>query len=215
MPLPKVMVFNIDGDLVTTSNIDGNIEKSSLNPLHAEYNLVYDNFIIGKLRSGDLDQNVIRLREKIVEVEPVVIKNNAKAKYLILKGNFNSYVFVNNKLNSYTDGIVTFIFDNKTKKLKSSKVQEYRVFDLVNPGESGKNTSDWDYKFFLEIPDMKNVVNMEEFRSDKNAIVKEVSAAGKDVVEVRKKLLQDKEFSLFGYRFFDSNRLAKTVSRFG
>ncbi|UOE40990.1 hypothetical protein MTP09_13965 [Chryseobacterium suipulveris] len=32
MPLPKVMVFNIDGDLVTTSSNDGTIEKSSLNP---------------------------------------------------------------------------------------------------------------------------------------------------------------------------------------
>lgn len=199
------MVFSSDGKLVTTSDIYGTIDKVALDPNKSEYSLIYDNFVIGKLNQADFNQPVIKLREKIVDVEPVVIKDNAKAKYILLKGNFNTYVFVNNKLNSYGDGIITFVFDNKTKELRSKKVQQYRVFELLNPNDVRKNTSEWDYKFFLNLPDMNSLVNINDFKNKENTVVKEVSASGKDIVEVRKKLLQDKEFSLLGYRFFDSD----------
>ncbi len=41
---------------------------------------------------------------------------------------------MNNRLNSYTDGIITYVFDNKTKKLKSTNIQQYRIFYLADAG---------------------------------------------------------------------------------
>lgn len=201
-PLPKVSVFGKDGSIVAYSDIDGKIDKKSLDPAQEKFQLIYDNFQVATLSYSDFDKEVIKINDRVKDIETVVIKNNKPAKYIFVKGNFNSYVTVNNKLNCYTDGIVTYIFDNKTKKLKSTNVEQYRIYRLEDLKSVKKQTAMWDYDATLEVPDLKEVGNILDYKS-KRSTIKELKGQQKDELEITGEALQKKEFALFGYRFFD------------
>ncbi|KMQ66441.1 hypothetical protein ACM46_02580 [Chryseobacterium angstadtii] len=201
-PLSKVSVFGKDGSILAFSDIDGKISKQSISPDQEKFQLIYNNFSVATLTYAELNQDIITINDQVKEIETIVIKNSKPAKYIFIKGNFNAYVTVNGKLNSYADGIATYIFDNKTKKLKSANVEQYRVFRLVNAKDEKKETSSWDYGNSLQIPKLKNVGNPEEYKTKRNTI-KELKGDHKDQIEVTGAALQEKEFSLFGFRFFD------------
>lgn len=201
-PLPKVSVFGKDGSILAFSNIEGKIDKQTLTPAQEKFQLVYDNFVVATLSYSDFNNDIIKINDQVKEIETVVIKNNKPAKYIFIKGNFNSYVTVNNKLNGYTDGIVTYIFDNKTKKLKSTNVQQYRIYRVEDPKNEKKQTSSWDYGNSLKLPKLKNLGNPEEYKTKINTI-KELKGNRKDEIEVSGALLQEKEFAFLGYRFYD------------
>jgi hypothetical protein len=201
-PLPKVSVFGKDGSILAYSDIDGKIDKQALTPSQEKFQLIYDNYPVATLSYSDFDKEVIKVDDKVREIEAVVIKNNKPAKYVFVKGNFNTYVTLNNKLNCYADGVVTYIFDNTSKKLKSIHIEQYRIFRLENVNMDRKQLSSWDYGTFLEVPKIKNVGNVEEYKT-KNTRFKELKGTRKDEVEITGEALQKKEFALFGYRFFD------------
>jgi len=201
-PLPKVSVFGNDGSIVAYSDIDGKIDKESLHPSQEKFQLVYDNFLLATLSYAEINKDVVKLSERIKEIETVTIKNNKPAKYIFVKGNFNTYVTINNKLNCYADGIITYIFDNKTKKLKSTNVEQYRIYRLENAKNEKKETGSWDYNSFLELPKLKNVGNVEGFKQ-KNTKLKELKGNTKDEIEITGEALQQKELALFGYRLYD------------
>ncbi|MBL1221802.1 hypothetical protein JET18_13200 [Chryseobacterium sp. L7] len=201
-PLPKVSVFGKDGSILAFSDIDGKIEKQSISPEQEKFQLVYNNFPIALLTYAELNQDVIKINDQVKEIETVVIKNSKPAKYIHIKGNFNAYVTLNNKLNSYTDGIITYVFDNKTKKLKSANIEQYRVFKLVDAKNEKKVVSSWDTSSSLVLPKLKHVGNPEEYKEKWN-VIKELKGDRKDQIEVTGAALQEKEFSLFGYRFYD------------
>jgi len=202
IPPPRVSVFGKDGTILAYSDIEGKIDKKLLSPSQEKFQLVYNNFPVATLSYSDFDQSVIKINDQVKEIETVVIKNSKPAKYIFIKGNFNAYVTVNNKLNSYADGIVTYIFDNKTKKLKSTHVEQYRVFRMAESKNEKKETSSWDYGNSLNLPKLKNVGNPEEYKNSKNTI-RELKGDRRDQIEVTGGILQEKEFSFFGYRFYD------------
>jgi len=202
-PLPKVSVFGKDGSIVAFSDIDGKIDKELIKPGQEKFQLVYDNVSVATLSYSDFDKDVIKINDRIKDIEAVIIKNDKPAKYVFIKGNFNTYVTLNNKLNSYADGIVTYIFDNKTKKLKDTQVEQYRVFRLENAEVDRKKLSSWDYGIFLKIPKLKDVGNINEYRKMKNTVLKELKGTKKDEIEITGEALQEKEFAFFGYRLFD------------
>ncbi|WP_374461299.1 hypothetical protein [Chryseobacterium taeanense] len=201
-PLPKVSVFGKDGSILAFSDIDGKIEKQSLKPDQERFQLVYDNVVLAQLTFSEINKDVVKLDDKIKDIEPVVIKNNKPAKYLLIKGNFNAYVTVNNLLNSYVDGIVTYVFDNKTKKVKDIKVQQYRIFSLENAIFEKKQTGVWDYSMFLNLPKLKYAGNLEKYNNGELKI-KELKTPAKDEVEITGEDLQEKEMAILGYRLFD------------
>lgn len=201
-PLPKVSVFGKDGSIIAYSDIDGKIDKSLIKQNQEKFQLVYDNFSVATLTYADFEKEVIKVDDKIRDIEPVVIKNNKPAKYVFVKGNFNAYVTVNNKLNCYADGIVTYIFDNKTKKLKGTTVEQYRIYRLEDAVFEKKQTGLWDYQTMLRLPEMKEVGNILEYKK-KNSVIKELKGQQKDQIEITGEALQGKEFALFGYRFYD------------
>lgn len=201
-PLPKVSVLGKDGNILAFSDIDGKVDKQALAPDQEKFQLVYNNFPVAILSYSDLDQPIIKINDQVKEIETVVIKNNKPAKYIFIKGNFNSYVTVNNKLNAYADGIVTYVFDNKTKKLKSSYVEQYRAYRLTDPQKEKKQVASWDYGNSLDIPNMKKVGNPDEYKK-KNIKIRELKGTAKDEIEVTGEYLQQKEFAIFGFRFFD------------
>lgn len=201
-PLPKVSVFGKDGSILAYSDIEGKIDKQSLTPTQEKFQLVYNNFPVATLSYSDFDQSIIKINDQVKEIETIIIKNNKPAKYILIKGNFNSYVTVNNKLNAYADGIVTYIFDNKTKKLKSTNVEQYRIYRLIDPKQEKKQTASWDYGNSLDVPKLKKVGNLDEYKK-KNTKIKELKGNTKDEIEITGEYLQQKEFALFGFRFFD------------
>ncbi|MCS4304439.1 hypothetical protein [Chryseobacterium sp. BIGb0232] len=201
-PLPKVSVFGKDGSILAYSDIDGKIDKQSLNPDQEKFQLVYNSFPVATLSYSDFEQPTIKINDQVKEIETIVIKNNKPAKYILVKGNFNSYVTVNNKLNGYADGIITYVFDNKTKKLKSTNVQQYRIYRLIDPKQEKKLTASWDYGNSLDVPKMKKVGNIDEYKK-KDTKIKELKGNFKDEIEVTGEYLQQKELALFGFRFFD------------
>lgn len=201
-PLPKVSVFGKDGSILAFSDIDGKIDKQSITPAQEKFQLVYNNFPIALLTYAELNQDVIKINDQVKEIETVVIKNTKPAKYIMIKGNFNAYVTLNNRLNSYTDGVITYIFDNKTKKLKSTNIEQYRVFKLADAKDEKKKVSSWDTSSSLELPKLKHVGNPEDYKKSWN-VIKELKGDQKDQIEVTGAALQQKEFSLFGYRFYD------------
>ncbi|WP_449388984.1 hypothetical protein [Chryseobacterium lineare] len=206
-PLPKVSVFAKDGSIVAFSDIDGKIDKQLLKPDQEKFQLVYDNISVATLSYSDFNQDVIKIDDRIKDIEAVVIKNEKPAKYVFVKGNFNTYVTLNNKLNCYADGIVTYVFDNKTKKLKGTQIEQYRIFRLENAEMDRKKLSSWDYGMFLRVPKLKNVGNVDEYRKAKNTVFKELKGTNKDEIEITGEALQEKEFAFFGYRFFDSRSI--------
>ncbi len=206
-PLPKVSVFGKDGSIVAFSDIAGTIEKQSLKPDQEKFQLVYDNLPAATLSYADFDKEIIKINDRIKDIETVIIKNDKPAKYVFVKGNFNTYVTLNNKLNSYADGIVTYIFDNKTKKLKDTRVEQYRIFRLEKAEMDAKKLSSWDYGMFLKVPKIKDVGNINEYKKVKNTVFREIKGSSKDEMEITGESLQEKELALFGYRFYDSRRI--------
>jgi hypothetical protein len=202
-PLPKVSVFGKDGSIVAFSDIDGKIDKQLVKPEQEKFQLVYDNISVATLSYSDFDKEVIKINDRIKDIEAVTIKNDKPAKYVFVKGNFNTYVTLNNRLNSYADGIATYIFDNKTKKLKDTRIEQYRVFRLENAEMDRKKLSSWDYGMFLKVPKLKDVGNINDYRKMKNTVMKELKGANKDEIEITGEALQEKEFAFFGYRLFD------------
>lgn len=201
-PLPKVSVFDNAGNIVAYSDIDGKIEKKNLNQNQEKFQLVYDNLVLATLDYANFNKEIIKLNDRLKDIEPVIIKNKKAAKYVLIKGNFNSYVTVNGKLNCYIDGIVTYIFDNKSKKVKSYNIEQYRIFTLENPKNDTKQMGSWDYKNTLDLPKLKDVEYTQD-KTNKRLIVKELKGYNKDEIEITGSALQEKEFALFGYRFFD------------
>ena len=201
-PLPKVSVFGKDGSILAFSDIDGKVERQSLPQSQEKFQIVYNNFPVANLSYADLDKGIIKINDKVKEIETVVIKNSKPAKYIIVSGNFNAYVTMNNRLNSYTDGIITYVFDNKTKKLKSTNIQQYRIFYLADAQNEKKKVSSWDTSSSLKLPSLKFVGNPEEYKTKRN-VIKELKGDQKDQIEVTDEALQQKELALFGFRLFD------------
>ncbi|MET3535436.1 hypothetical protein [Chryseobacterium limigenitum] len=200
-PLSKVSVFGKNGNLMTQSDIDGKIDKQTLNPPQEKYDIVYNNIPVTTLSYSDFDKAIIKINDQIKEIQAVVISKKP-AKYLYMKGNFNTYVTVNNRLNCYADGVVTYIFDNKTKKLKSTNIEQYRVYTLIDPKEEEKLVASWDFQSDMEIPDIKHIGNLEKYNVH-YPDTKELKGDYKDEVEMTDKFLQKKPLALFGFRIFD------------
>jgi hypothetical protein len=198
-PLPKVSVFGKDGSILAYSDIDGKIEKQSLKSDQERFQLVYDNVILAQLTFSEINKDVVKLDDKIKDIEPVVIKNNKPAKYIFIKGNFNAYVTINNKPKSYADGIITYIFDNKTKKLKSTNVEQYRIFTL-------QTEINRDFSSGLEIPRLKYVGNPEEYKTGKNNI-KELKGDKIDQIEIIDRIGSEKGSSFLGITVYDYKKI--------
>jgi hypothetical protein len=120
----------------------------------------------------------------------------------LVKGNFNTYITVNGKLNTYADGVATYIFDNKSGKIKSLKIEQYRVFNNERAENNQKVVASNDFVSNLKLPDLQYAARIDEYLAKrKNA--KEVKNGKNDAVELKTETLQNREFSLFGYRFYD------------
>ena len=136
----------------------------------------------------------------------MVIANDKPAKYMYVRGGFNVYMLVNKQLNVYADGILTYVFNNKNRKLKSTKIEQYRVFLKSSENQDRKNIGSLVYDTFLEEPELKKALNKLD-KIDKNNRYKEIELNGKNKIQYAFTALEDKPLKLFGYQFFDFDYL--------
>lgn len=202
-PLSKVSVFNKNGDLLTSSDIEGKISKDELLPIQDSYILVYEGYTIANLKNSDFDAEIIKLTDRITSIDAVIIQKKGKAKYIYVRGNFNVYMTVNKQLNVYADGIATYIFDNSTKKLKSAKIEQYRSFLKEAKDSDRKKVATTVFQSFLELPNLEDSGKMNDAKYREKNHFKEIETTDKTKMQVFEKFLQEKDFGIFGYRFFD------------
>lgn len=185
--LSQVHVFNEEGKLIVISDIEGQIELDDLSKNEKQFSLVHENYRIGTLTQEDLQKKEILLNDRIVEIEEV-------------KGFFNSYLNLNKNLNVYADGLITYVYDSQSKKLKSTRLEQYRVFLKENKAQDSKNVSEMVFDSMLTLPDVKlaGVMGNEE-----ESNYKEVITGDQIKRQATRSVLQEKEIKFFGYRLFD------------
>ena len=206
-PLSNVSVFTETGTLLTTSDVEGNIQKEALLPPKDTYVLIYESYTIGKLTSQDVDRETFKLEDRISEI-PTVVISSKKAKYMTVRGHFHVYLTVNKEFNVYADGIATYVYDNDTKKLKNMMVEQYRTFAKSDEDADSKKVASLVYDGFLKLPDLERIGQMEEQKADPRSKFKEVQNKDETVMQLSFAVLQGKPINIFGYSFYDFENLS-------
>lgn len=135
------------------------------------------------------------------------------AKYLYVKGNFNTYATLNNTINGYSDGIITYIFDRKTKKLKSTRIEQYRIFRMPKPEWDPQKFASWDYSIYMHLPQIKRIEGTNPYKKTKNMVFHKMEGSQRDEIEIKEERLQEKELAILGVHVSDvkySTRIAYT-----
>lgn len=152
----------------------------------------------------DFDQPITKINNPVKDLDTIPIRKNKPGKYLYMKGNFTTYATLNNTINGYADGIITYIFDRKTKKLKSTWIEQYRIFRMPKPEWDPQKFSSWDYAIYMHVPRMKGLVNINSHKKTKNPIFYKSENGERDKIEIKEERLQEKGFAIFGYHLFDA-----------
>lgn len=207
-PLPKVSVIGKDGDILAYSDIEGKIDKKFITKDQEEFQLIYENESLSKLPYSAFENPIIKLNDRVKEIEAVVIKKGDKAEYLHVTGNFTTYVTLNKGLNSYADGVVTYIFERETGKLKSTNVLQYRVYENKSATNEKKKVATYDYGPFLTVPKLKEVSNLKKTTPN----LRELKGTDKDVIEQTLMKGKDHVVAFLGYRLVFKNEIL--IARF-
>ena len=76
-PLPQIFVYDQSGKLLAESDIEGKITSESLKPVQEKYSLIYENEKIGELTFSDLNREIVKLKDRVKTIEPVVLQDNS------------------------------------------------------------------------------------------------------------------------------------------
>ncbi len=151
----------------------------------------------------DFDQPITKINKPAKNIDTIPIRRNKPGKYLYMKGSFTTYATLNNTIHGYADGIITYIFDRKTKKLKSTWIEQYRIFRMPKPEWDPQKFSSWDYAIYMHVPQMKGLVNINSHKKTKNPVFYKSENGERDKIEIKEERLQEKSFAIFGYHLFD------------
>ncbi len=199
-PLPQIFVYDQSGKLLAESDIEGKITSESLKPVQEKYSLIYENEKIGELTFSDLNREIVKLKDRVKTIEPVVLQDNSNAKYIFLEGNFNSTVTLNGITNCYADGIATHVFDNKNKKFLYTVVYQYRIYERTKPEKITKTIASHTMTGNLGIltPTMLTKDLSYYQKDSKNYTVRQVKTTNKDLIEMKATRFDDKVKKLLG-----------------
>ncbi len=201
-PLSNVSFFSPNGELYTTSDVEGIVQREALLPMQASYVLVHDTYPLGTFTGKDLENATIKLNDRVTEIAPVIISSKP-AKYMTVRGHFNVYLTVNKEFNVYADGIATYVYDSNTRKVKDLYIEQYRSFARKNENEDRKKIASMVYTGFLKLPELERIGKMNEQKSNPKNKYKEVNNDDLTMMQLTAAALQEKPFSIFGYSFYD------------
>lgn len=130
-PIPFAHLISEKGDLIATSDINGNIDLGRLSRMvDEESNIIVQHISYNNLRISysklKRSKSISLLVRKIALPEVKVNASHDKNMILVLKGFFRSYQLVDSVPKYYTDGIVEYYITSKNK-LKN-RVVEHRSF---------------------------------------------------------------------------------------
>lgn len=202
-PLPQVFIYDVSGKIITESDIDGKINVDQLKPFQEKYILYYENYKIGELTNNDLNKDNFKLNDRVKNLELLSIIDNTKAKFIYLKGNFNTNVTINGYTNAYADGMVTHVFDNQKKKYLYTVIDQYRVYKRTDVDYDNKILADDDFGNNLRILTPKILAsNLSAYKKNsKDYTYNETSTTNKDVIELKATRFDDKIKKILGYWF--------------
>lgn len=127
--ITNVKAINEDGEIIGITDLKGNINLNNKNFkelefFHSDYNSLKLHTIINK--DSITLQNI-----KTNNIEEVLIQKNDK-KYLNLYAFFISYQLIDETPQSFTDGIIVYTINTKTKKLKKTKILNQRILKNID-----------------------------------------------------------------------------------
>ncbi|MDN3594208.1 hypothetical protein [Zunongwangia endophytica] len=129
-PIPNVKVFNKDGKILSVSNSNG-ISRFKKNELlkNDTVNIFHSNFEIKYLPYKDLlKKDRFLLSPSDYENLQEVVITSKNPRYLKITGYYISYQLIDNKPQSFSDGIIEYFIDTKKSKVKDYNIKESRIF---------------------------------------------------------------------------------------
>jgi len=128
--IPNVKVFNEEGKILSVSSSTGISHFKNNN--HSEndtVNIFHSNFETKYLPYGDLlKRNRILLDPSEYENLEEVVITSKNPRYLKVTGYYISYQLIDNRPQSFTDGIIEYFIDTKESKIKDYNIKESRIF---------------------------------------------------------------------------------------
>ncbi|QOW11139.1 hypothetical protein Q73A0000_12605 [Kaistella flava (ex Peng et al. 2021)] len=209
-PLANVLVFDKDGNLLSKTDIEGNFDKKSIEPLQSSYIFKQENANEDAINSKEFTNDTIVLNNRVVQIPEVIISTISNPNYVVIRGYFNNYITLNNKLNCYVDGIVEYTFDYKTKEYINSNIIEYRTFVLKEKSNEGKEVSTFSFDTMVRIPELEKITQLDKLKDKKDVVFKTYIDVENDKTNVQytSLRLQDKVVKLFGYLFTEGSSVS-------
>ena len=133
-PIPNVKIFNEEGKILSISSSTGksflkrveNSESDTVNIFHPNFKIEYLPY--KKLLENDKH---ILVPSDYENLEQVVISSD-KPRYLKISGYYLSYQLIDDKPQSFSDGVIEFFIDLKKSKVKDYNIKESRTFKDKN-----------------------------------------------------------------------------------
>lgn len=206
-PLANVLVFDKEGNLLSKTNIEGTFDKKSIEPLQSSYIFKQENANEDTINSKEFANDTIVLNNRVVQIPEVIVSAVSNPNYVVIRGYFNNYITLNNKLNCYVDGIVEYAFDFKTKKYISSNIIQYRTFVLKEKNVNKREISTFSFDSLVRIPELEKITQLEKLKGDKSFIFKTQFDVENDKtsIEYASLKLHDKVLNLLGYQFTEGS----------
>jgi hypothetical protein len=120
-PIPNVSVFNSEKNFINLTNKNGQIfinnDTISIKDLSFSH-ISYDDKIIEKKIIKNFD--TIFLSPRIQKLEDVILTTSLNKDYIKIKGFYRSYLYNNNIVFAYSDGLVEYYINTKNDKVKNN-----------------------------------------------------------------------------------------------
>ncbi len=196
-PIEGILLIKKNGEIVAKSDINGEIEKSSI-ATDDYYLLNHPTIETDTLFTKKITNNQYLVKQVREFTIPEVKVQNSQKKYVIVRGYFNSYVTNNGEFNIFVDGIMEFVFDRETDKLKDKNILEYRTYNVENKKWDGKEMGTFVFDQNIKLPELKKINNLSE---EKNTNKVYNSVQDITLYETNLAKLENKEFKLFKFVF--------------
>lgn len=128
--IPNVKIFDDKGRILSVSNSQGIIDFKNNGLSESDtVNIFHSNFKTFFLPYRDLlKNNKFLLAPSDYENLKEVVITSEKPRYLKITGYYLSYQLIDNKPQSFADGIIEYFIDLKKSKVKDYNIKESRIF---------------------------------------------------------------------------------------
>lgn len=129
-PVSNVKIFNINGEILDISNSEGVIQPIKYNLSEDDtINIFHSNYHIQDLPYKDLlVEEIFLLVPSYIENLDQVMITAKKPRFLKITGYYLSYQLIDNKAQSFSDGIIEYYIDLKKTKVKDYSITYSRLF---------------------------------------------------------------------------------------